>query len=79
MAVPNGHISPLQLGGSGVEDGSLAVPMWVSTLVFEFVVLGEPVVAACSGGICGQYQLPTQVGPLLQSLVVAGPPEMCFH
>jgi hypothetical protein len=33
--------------------------------VFEFVVLGGPVVAACSGGIGSQYLLSTQVGLLL--------------
>ncbi len=47
--------------------------------MFEFVVIGGPVVDACSEGVGGQYLLPTQVGPLLQGLVVAGPPEMCFH
>jgi hypothetical protein len=29
VAMPDGHISPLQQGGSGVEVGSLVEPMWV--------------------------------------------------
>ncbi len=37
-----------------------------STLVFEFVVLGGPIIAASSGGRGSQYLLPTQVGLFLR-------------